>query len=250
MDISLAAESIFHIGNFPVTNTLLIALAIGALFFVASLFLKKKLRMVPGGFQNLIEYIFEALLDLIDSVTQNKEETKKFFPIVASIFLFVIASNWIELAPGLGTVGINEVHGGKTVLIPFLRSSSADLNVTLALAIVSVFSIQFMGIAAIGAAKYAKKFFVSPLHKPYMIGTFVGLLELLGEIAKIISFSFRLFGNIFAGEVLLLVMLNFVPYIVPIPFLMLELFVGFIQALVFSMLTLVFLKIAVTEAHH
>lgn len=250
MDISLAAESIFHIGSFPVTNTLLIALTIGVLFFVASFFLKKKLRMVPGGFQNLAEYVFEALLDLIDSVTQNREETEKFFPIIASIFLFVIASNWIELVPGLGTIGINEVHEGKNILIPFLRSSSADLNLTLALAIISVFAAQFMGIAAIGTVKYAKKFFASPFHKPYVIGTFVGLLELTGEIAKIISFSFRLFGNIFAGEVLLLVVLKFVPYIVPIPFLMLELFVGFIQALVFSMLTLVFLKMAVTEVHH
>lgn len=107
-----------------------------------------------------------------------------------------------------------------------------------------------MGIAALGFFKYAGKFFVSPLHKPYVVGTFVGVLELIGEIAKLISFSFRLFGNIFAGEVLLAVMLMLVPYLVPIPFLALEIFVGFIQALVFSMLTLVFLKIAVTESAH
>ena len=167
-----------------------------------------------------------------------------------TIFLFVILSNWIELIPGLGTVGINEIHAGKTVLIPFMRSASADLNVTLALALISVFTIQFMGIAAIGVSKYAGKFFVSPFHKPYFIGTFVGVLELISECAKIVSFSFRLFGNIFAGEVLLIVMLNLVPFFVPLPFLFLELFVGFIQALVFAMLTLVFLKMAVTEAAH
>jgi F-type H+-transporting ATPase subunit a len=136
------------------------------------------------------------------------------------------------------------------VLVPFLRSTSADLNVTLAIALISVFTIQFMGIAAIGVAKYAGKFFVSPFHKPYFIGTFVGVLELISELAKIISFSFRLFGNIFAGEVLLIVMLNLVPFLVPLPFLFLELFVGFVQALVFAMLTLVFLKMAVTEAAH
>jgi len=183
-------------------------------------------------------------------VTQDRKQTKKFFPLVMTIFIFVILSNWVELLPGLGTVGINEQIHGETILVPFLRSTSADLNATLAIALISVFSIQFMGIAAIGFFKYAGKFFVNPFKKPfYVIGTFVGLLEIIGEVAKVISFSFRLFGNIFAGEVLLIVMLNLVPYIVPLPFLFLELFVGFIQALVFSTLTLVFLKTAATDSH-
>ena len=111
-------------------------------------------------------------------------------------------------------------------------------------------SAQILGIAAIGIGKYAEKFFVSPFHSPYFVGTFVGILELISEVAKLISFSFRLFGNIFAGEVLLMVMLFLVPYFVPLPFLFLELFVGFVQALVFAMLTLVFLKMAATEAAH
>lgn len=250
MVISLAAEPIFHIGSFPVTNTLIMTLILSLLIIVTSLILKNKLKLIPRGFQNVIESVLEAFLNLVDSVTQNREQTKKFFPLVVTIFLFVILSNWIELIPGLGTIGINEVHHGENVLVPFIRSSSADLNVTLAIALVSVFSIQFMGIAAIGLAKYGGKFFVSPFKKPYFIGTFVGLLELISEVAKIISFSFRLFGNIFAGEVLLLVMLSLVPYIVPLPFLFLELFVGFVQALVFAMLTLVFLKMAVTEVAH
>jgi F-type H+-transporting ATPase subunit a len=105
-----------------------------------------------------------------------------------------------------------------------------------------------MGATALGVKKYAGKFLISPLKKPYFIGTFVGLLEIISEFAKVISFSFRLFGNIFAGEVLLTVMLMLVPYFLPLPFLFLEIFVGFIQALVFAMLTLVFMKMA-TEAH-
>jgi len=250
MEISLSPESLFHIGSFPVTNTLAMTFLLSLLIIVVALVLRKRLKLIPKGFQNVFEYVIEAMLDLIDSVTQNKEQSKKFFPIVVTIFIFVILSNWIELIPGLGTIGINENLHGKTVLIPFIRSASADLNVTLAIALISVFTVQFMGIAAIGISKYAGKFFVSPFHKPYFIGTFVGALELISECAKIVSFSFRLFGNIFAGEVLLIVMLNLVPFLVPLPFLFLELFVGFIQALVFAMLTLVFLKMAVTETSH
>ncbi len=250
MEISLAAEPIFHIGTFPVTNTLLMTLVLSLIIIISSVILKKKLKLIPKGFQNVVEYVLEVFLNLVDSVTQDRKQTRKFFPLVATIFIFVVLSNWIEIVPGLGTIGINEMHAGKMTLVPFIRSASADLNVTLAIALISVFTIQFMGIAAIGMAKYAGKFFVNPFRKPYFIGTFVGALEIISEIAKIISFSFRLFGNIFAGEVLLIVMLNLVPYIVPLPFLFLELFVGFIQALVFAMLTLVFLKMAVTETAH
>jgi F-type H+-transporting ATPase subunit a len=250
MNISIAAEPIFHIGTFAVTNTILMTLFISLIVIIASYILKSRISLIPRGFQNVVETVLEALLNLIDSVTQDRKQSKKFFPIVVTIFIFVILSNWIEVVPGLGTIGIYEELHGKEVLVPFIRSGSADLNMTIALAVVSVMSAQFLGIAAIGFGKYAGKFFVSPFHKPYLVGTFVGLLEVVSEFAKIISFSFRLFGNIFAGEVLLMVMLFLVPYIVPLPFLLLELFVGFVQALVFSMLTLVFFKMAVTEAAH
>ncbi len=224
-------------------------LVISVIIIVASLVIKKRSSIVPKGFQNVVEFVLEALLNLGDSVTQNRKQTRKFFPLVATIFIFVILSNWIEIIPGLGTVGVNQVHHGEEVLVPFIRSNSADLNVTLAIALVSVGAAQFMGVAVLGARKYSQKFLVNPLRKPYFVGTFVGILELISEFAKIISFSFRLFGNIFAGEVLLTVMLMLVPYVAPLPFLFLEIFVGFVQALVFSMLTLVFLKMAITEAH-
>ncbi|MDD5489732.1 MAG: F0F1 ATP synthase subunit A [Candidatus Moranbacteria bacterium] len=250
MNISIAAEPLFHIFSFPVTNTLVVTLCISLIIIIASYILKNKVSLVPKGFQNIVESVLEALLNLADSVTQDRKQSKKFFPLVATIFIFVILTNWVEVVPGLGTIGIREELHGKEVLIPFIRSGAADLNFTLALALVSVISAQVLGIAAIGVGKYAKKFFVSPFHKPYFVGTFVGILELISEVAKLISFSFRLFGNIFAGEVLLTVMLFLVPYFIPLPFLFLELFVGFVQALVFSMLTLVFLKMAATEATH
>ena len=250
MNISIAAESLFHIGSFPVTNTLVVTFGISLLIIIGSYILKSRIRLVPRGFQNIVESVLEALLNLADSVTQDRKQSKKFFPIVATIFIFVILVNWVEVVPGLGTIGINEMEEGKLVLVPFIRSGSADLNFTLAIALVSVISAQVLGIAAIGIGKYAGKFFVSPLKSPYVVGTFVGILELISEVAKLISFSFRLFGNIFAGEVLLMVMLFLVPYFIPLPFLVLELFVGFVQALVFAMLTLVFFKMAATEAAH
>lgn len=206
----------------------------------------KKLSIVPGKLQSGVEAIFEGLWNVVVDVAGNERLARKFFPLVATIFFFVLFSNWVELIPGLGTVGIQ--HGHE--IIPFLRSSSADLNMTLAISLVAVFTVQFMGIATIGVVKYAQKFLVSPLQKPYGVGTFMGLLELMGEVTRIVSFSFRLFGNIFAGEVLLIVILNLVPYIVPLPFLFLELFVGVVQAAVFSILTLVFLKMATLEPEH
>lgn len=248
MNISLAAEPLFHIGTFPVTNTLMVAWALAAIFIVFAILVGTRLREVPKGLQNAAEAAIEALLRLVEGVTQNRAQAIKFFPLVATIFLFVLFSNLVEVIPGLGTVGLREAHEGKSIIVPFLRSASADLNFTLALALSAVIGVQIMGVAAIGAAKYAGKFLVPPWKQPYGIGTFVGLLELVGEVAKIVSFSFRLFGNIFAGEVLLTVVLVLVPYLVPLPFLFLELFVGFVQALVFSMLTIVFLKMA-TEEH-
>ncbi len=253
MNISLAAEPIFHIGTFPITNTLLMAWLLIAIFIIGIILIRKNFSKIPHGLQNLIEVIFEFALQTMDSVTGSRALSYKAFPVVTTIFLFVLLSNLIEIVPGLGTIGLWETHEGKRILVPFIRSSSADLNVTLAIALISVISTQLVGIFVIGARHYAGKFFVAPWTPPYFVGTFVGLLELVAEFAKIISFSFRLFGNIFAGEVLLTVVLFLAPYIVPLPFLGLEIFVGFIQAVVFSMLTLVFMKMAMTaheEAAH
>jgi F-type H+-transporting ATPase subunit a len=249
--VSIAPEAIFHIGNFPITNTMLITAVISILIIIVSLSMRGKFKDVPSGFQNFIETILEGLFKMVDEITGDRKQTYKFFPLVATIFIFVILANWIEVVPGLGTIGIKEVHHGKEVIVPFIRSASADLNVTMAIALISVFTTQFMGIAFLGWRGHLAKYFISPLKKPYVVGTFIGLLEIISEFAKIISFSFRLFGNIFAGEALLLVSLFLIPKfynLLPLPFLFLELFVGFIQALVFAMLTLVFMKSA-TIAH-
>jgi F-type H+-transporting ATPase subunit a len=246
MNISLAAEPIFHLGSFPVTNTLMVGWVITVVLVILAYMVGRSVKDVPSRLQNIAETVLELLMGMIDGVTNDRAKTKKFFPVVATIFIAVIASNWIELVPGLGSIGFWKIEEGKNILVPFIRSSSADLNFTAAIAIVSFFAVQIFGVAALGARHYAGKFFVAPWRKPYIVGSFVGLLEFISEFSKIISFTFRLFGNIFAGEVLLLVVGTLVPFIVPLPFLVLEIFVGFVQALVFSMLTLVFLVGATT----
>lgn len=245
MHISIKAEELFHIFGFPITNSLLVTWAVIVALVFVSYFVTRRLTRIPGKAQNIVETFFELLLGLFDGVTGDRELTKKIFPLVATIFISVLAVNWSGLLPGVGTIGINEVAHEGTKLVPFLRAPSADLNFTLGLSLISVIMIQVWGIGALGIGKYSKKFisFKNPLT------FFIGILELISEFSKVISFSFRLFGNIFAGEVLLTVILSLTYYIVPVPFLMLELFVGLIQALVFSLLTAVFVTLARQEAH-
>lgn len=246
MNISLAAEPVFHIGSFPITNSLINVWIVFLLLIVFSLILRKRIKAVPRGLQNVVEAIFEAILGLLDSITQNRRQSAKFFPLVFTIFIFILLSNWLGIFPGIGPIGIYEELEGHTVLVPFFRSAASDLNLTIALAIISIFAVQIFGILGIGFFKYAKKFinFSNPIK------FFMGILEIVSELAKIISLSFRLFGNIFAGEVLLVVVSFLIPYLAPLPFMFLELFVGFVQALIFSLLTMVFLQFATMETEH
>ena len=247
MVISLAAEPIAHIGAFPITNSMLVGWVMSVVLIVFGVAATRSASLLPRGIHNTFEAVLDLLLKMIDGVTKDRGQSRKIFPLIATMFLFVLAVNWAGLLPGMGgAVGVLSEHEGKSVIISFIRATSADLNFTLALAIISVFTVQVVGIASIGFFKYAGKFvnFSSP------IAFFVGILEMVSEVAKLVSFSFRLFGNIFAGEVLLTVMSFLVPYIIPLPFLALEVFVGFIQALVFAMLPLVFLKMGMEEAHH
>ncbi|MDP2642342.1 MAG: F0F1 ATP synthase subunit A [Candidatus Peregrinibacteria bacterium] len=245
---TLASEPVFHIGEFAVRNTHITSVfTLCVLLGVAIILRRKQYQIVPGGFQNLMEVVIGGMFDFFDQIVGDREKTKKFFPLVTTIFLFVIVSNWMGLLPGFGSIGVWETHEGHEILVPILRSTFADVNMTFALALISVTACQIFGFSMLGMKGYGGKFFINPLKNP--VGCFVGLLELMSEASKMISFSFRLFGNVFAGEVLLLVITFLVPYVAPLPFYGLEIFVGFIQALVFAFLTLVFLKIA-TTAHH
>lgn len=233
MEISLKAEPIFHIGSFVLTNGLLLAL-IASLFLIGfAIIFRNKIKIVPGAVQAVVEMGIEALLGLMESVLGTRGAAEKYLPLIATIFIFVMTSNWLGLLPGVGSFTISEGHKH----IPLLRSPAADLNFTLALAMIAVFATNFFGILTLGIFAHAKKFlnFTGPVK------FFVGILELLSEASRVVSFSFRLFGNVFAGEVLLIIIFFLLPYIVPIPFMMMEIFIGVIQAFIFAMLTLVFL---------
>ncbi len=264
--ISLSAETIFHVGSFAITNSMFTSTIVSAILIVFAMMVNRSLKTTdrPTGLQNFAEWVIEALFTLVHSITHDLKKTNRFFPLIATFLLFILLNNWFGLLPGVGTILKTEeskpvetiVHAAEETRAveetaehgeqaehkpapPLFRAGTADLNTTLALALISIIATQLFGIQA-QQLGYFKKFlnFSSPIM------FFVGILELISEFAKIISFAFRLFGNIFAGEVLLVVIAALLPLGVPLPFYGLELFVGFIQALVFSMLSLVFFNMA------
>ena len=290
LHISLAAE---HIGTFyglPITNSYLTTLIVMVLLAGLSYMATRKMKMIPGNAQLIAESIVGGLYDFFSSIAGK--HIKQFFPLVATLFLFILVANWVGLLPGVGTIGFREpaevkneatvtpeagtqampveedshapvvvkeeVHDEATTpaagaaesskshegtkFVPLFRAATADLNMTLALAIISVIAMQYFGFRTVGA-HYGSRFI--NFKDPIMFG--VGILELASDISKIVSFAFRLFGNIFAGEVLLAVLAFLIPFVVPLPFLFMELFVGVVQALVFSMLSTAFFNVAVSH---
>lgn len=305
--IQVPAEPVFANELFPgfkLTNTMVTAWISIVVLIVISYFATRRMSEVPRGIQNLIEVFIEFFLDLCERVAGH-ERARRFFPLVMTIFLFIMVSNWTGILPGYGTIGrietaeevihhaeekaekagghanLDDIHlevfqgdGGfgyfgfgslgqditateweerhgagegkqAGLLVPFLRSANTDVNTTLAIALVAMVMVHFWGFSALGVWGHMGKYIN---FKEGPIGLFVGILEGISEIARVISFTFRLFGNIFAGEVLLIVMMFLLPLIGIIPFLGLELFVGVIQAFIFAMLTLVFAVMA-TTAH-
>ncbi len=257
---TLYAEPIGHIGTFTVTNSLFTTWVVVFIVLIISIAIKIKVKLIPKGIQNIFEMLILGAMDLADQVTGSKKITAKVFPFAFSIFMFVLINNWLGLLP-LGGFGLVETTTHGKAFIPLIRSGTADINTTLALGVVSVIGANFFGIVSIGMWKMFNKYVnlkslgevVIKVKKdptilisaPIMF--FVGILELVGEFAKIASLSFRLFGNVFAGEVLLMSMSMILAYGLPLPFIVLELFVGFIQAFIFAILTLVYFTIAASD---
>ena len=236
--VEIKASPLFFVGPVPITNSLITGWI--SLFLLVVLFAlgTSSLKLVPTGLQNLAEWIIESLVGLAENVA-GREKGRQFFALFATIFLYVIVNNWLELFPGFtnATIWVKTAEGQ----VPLFRSPSADLNFTLALALTTMTMVQVWSIRHTGWGGWISKF-INLGGGP--IGFVVGLLETLSELSRVISFSFRLFGNLFAGEVLLSVITSLVPWVIVLPFLGLELFVGAIQALIFSLLSLAFIVMA------
>ncbi len=231
----LAPEVILSIGTFPVTNTVINTLAVDVLIIIGVILLNKNFRKIPGAYQNILEMLVETFYNLTDTIAGKN--TKKIFPYFMTFFIFILITNLTGIIPGQGSIGLKE----EGHIIPIMRNGTSDLNQTLALTLISLFATHFFAISTVGIIEYLSRYLsFNPIN------LFVGLLEVVSEITKLISLSFRLFGNIFAGEILLGTIGKIFPFILPIPFIMLEIIVGVVQALVFAMLTLVFMSMLMT----
>ncbi|HSI21301.1 MAG TPA: F0F1 ATP synthase subunit A [Verrucomicrobiae bacterium] len=247
--ISIAAEPVFHLGHLTVTNSMLTAAGVSLFLVIVALLVRLSLRKIPKTGQSIFELIYGFLVDSAESVTGNRNVARDLFPFVVTAFIFIVASNWFGLIPGVGSIGVHALHHGEEVLVPIVRAPTSDLNTVLALALCSVLYVQYLAIKYRGVKSYVGTFinFSSPIN------FFVGILELLSEILRVISYSFRLFGNVFAGEVLIAILLfltaTLAPIlpILPLPFYALELFVGAVQGIVFCFLTIVFAGIATAD---
>ncbi len=262
--ITLPSEVLFEVAGFPITNTLIASwlsiIVLMILFYVCT----RKMKLIPGKLQNLAEMAVEALLSFVKSVAGEKH-ARLLFPVVATIFIYVITNAYLALLPFFGTI---VVTGQEGTAVPLFRSANTDINVPLSIAVMSFIFVEFWGMKSLGAFRYLGEFFnfgqigrgVKELFtgkiRPAItniafgfINLFVGMLEIFSHLIRIISFTFRLFGNMTAGEMLLLVSAFLIPLIFTIPFYGLELLIGFIQALIFAGLTLVFGTIAVAPMH-
>ncbi|MFT5849836.1 MAG: F-type H+-transporting ATPase subunit a [Patiriisocius sp.] len=243
ISVHLDPVIVTHVAGIPITATLITVWLTMLLMGILAYFAGKNPTLVPSKLQSAFEVLIGGAYDYIEGVLESKERTAKYFPIIMTIFLFVLAMNWVGLLPGVTSIGM---YDAENHFIPFLYPPATDLNITIAFALIAFFTIEVAGIMAVGAWKYGGKFinFSSPL------AFIIGLIELLSELARLISFSFRLFGNIFAGKTLLLVVMFLAtPYVLPVPLIAYEFFVGFIQAFIFAILTLYFIKLATEEPH-
>lgn len=248
LHISIAAEPLTDLFGITITNSLFTSWVVVLALVLFSLYFSRQIKTkgAPSRLQSVVEMLIEGLMGIVESIA-GATKARVFFPLVGTLFVFIIFSNWSGLLPGAGTIGFRGMLHGVETFIPYWRAPTADVNTTLALGLITMVMVQFYGVKFLGL-KYFKKFF--DFSSP--INFFVGILELISDFSKIISFTFRLFGNIIAGEILLMVISMLVPYFGSIPFLGLELFVGFVQALVFLMLSSVFINMATVghgEAH-
>jgi F-type H+-transporting ATPase subunit a len=241
--VAIKAETLFHIGPIAVTNSMVGALIVFVLLGSLAWWASRNHAVVPSRLQSLLEFPVEFLAGIVRG--QHETRWRSVLPPVLAIFLVVLFSNYVGLLPGVGTIGVHVVEDGHEAVVPIIRPASADLNFTLALALVAFVLFVGWGIRANGVKGYLKETFIS--NPPYMTPLMTPI-HIVSELSRIISLSMRLFGNVFAGEILLAVMLALTFAIIPVAFLGLEMIFGAVQALVFALLTLTYITLA-TAGH-
>jgi len=264
LHVDLRPSILTHVGPLPLSNTLLASILASFLLITFALLARRRLVDLPKArsLQNAVEAGFELLIEFMQRFAG--EHAIRFFPIVATLFLFILVSNWLTMFPGVGSIGLETETAQGVTFVPLLRGATSDLNTTCALAICSVASGQFFGATSLGLSRHLLRYisigkwitFFRALftgERPRfslllsgLLDVFIGILEIFDEVTKILSFAFRLFGNIFGGEVLLMVIAFLMPFLVSIPFIALEMFTGFIQAFIFAVLSTAFFARAVT----
>ncbi len=240
--IVLHAEPVFTVGGIKITNSMLLGWLVSTVLILMFVWASRRIRIQAGNVRvTLMELICELVLGLAGNTLHDKKKAAKYGPFLITLFAFILFNNWFGLLPGVGTIKYNGV--------PVFRAWTADLTGTLALSISAIVIIQVYALRELGPRGHLRHYFSDKPWNP--INFFVGLLEMLGEFTRMASLALRLFGNIFAGEVLLVVLSAITSFGSPaatLPFIVMELFVGFIQAFVFTMLVIVYLTLAV--GHH
>lgn len=249
--VSIAAEEVFTIGGFSVTNSMIGAVLASLVLLAGAWYISRRSQLIPGRLQSALELPIELLSGIVSSSTSR---WRSYAALIFGLFLMILVANWIGLLPGVGTIGVTHHEGEHVTIVPFIRPASADLNFTLGLAIIAVVMFIYWGIRANGVGGYLKELAGEPLYMAPLIFP----INVISELSRLVSLSMRLFGNIFAGEILLATMLALttsavfvlpLAFFVPAAFLGLEILFGAVQALVFALLALTYISTAIAEHH-
>jgi F-type H+-transporting ATPase subunit a len=249
--VEIAAEKLFELGPLIVTNSMVGALLASLVLLLATRWFTRRAGIVPSRGQSIIELPIELLAGIVRGA--GGKRWRQFAPLVIGIFLYVLVANWLSLLPGVGTIGLGEEVDGKQVIVPFVRAGAADLNFTLGLALISFVAFIAFGFRANGARGYLKELLIA---EPAYMTPLLTPIHIISELSRVISLSMRLFGNVFAGEVLLATMLALttatlfmlpLAFVIPSVFIGLELIFGLVQALVFALLSMTYITLAIAE---
>lgn len=257
LNVSLAPKILFYIAGFPVTNTLLWTVIISIAVMVVFVWMARKMKSVPGPFQNVVEMLIEESYNFMNTVTGSEKKTRRLFPFIFTLFIFILLCNLLTFLPGQSALTIEKAGG----VVPLFRSVMSDYGLIFVMTLIGIITAQVVAIAVHGPFGYIGKFINIKGFKDFFktvfqgkpkfsllgqgfLDLFLGAMDLVGEVAKIVSLSFRLFGNMFASEVITSVMLFLAPFLVPLPFKFLGVLTAIVQAFVFAVLTLIYITMA------